>query len=202
LTRQLVTLATPVALQNLIGASLAMVDTIMIGNAGAATISGVALANQLVFLLNILLFGIGSATVVLTAQYWGKRDIPAIRRSLGLSMVIMIAAATMFFAIAQLAPRAAINLFSPDPTVIDVGARFLRLVSWSFLCQAVSTAFVNVLRSIELVRMPLIAGAVSLAVNTVLNWCLILATWAFQRWALRAPLWPPLSPEPWNWSSC
>jgi putative MATE family efflux protein len=173
LIASLITLAGPIALQNLIGSSLNLVDNVMIGSLGATSIAGVALANQIFFLLILFSFAIGSGTAIFTAQFWGKGDHPAIRRSLGLCLTFMMSGSLLFFAAAQIAPGFLIGIFSTDPEVIATGSRFLRIMSWGFLFQAVTMSYVNVLRSIERVRMPLVASVVSLALCTFLNWVLI-----------------------------
>ena len=166
-------LAGPIALQNLIGSSLNLVDNVMIGNLGAKSIAGVALANQVFFLLLLFFFAAGSGTAIFTAQFWGKRDDAAMRSNLGLCLCVMLGGAAFFFVACQVAPRFLIRIFSPDPEVVDIGGRFLRIVSWGFLFQAVSISYVSVLRSMEQVRMPLVASVISLLLNTVLNWGLI-----------------------------
>ena len=173
LVASMLVLAGPIALQNLVGSSLNLVDTVMIGSMGAKSIAGVALANQVFFLLTLFFYALGSGAAIFTAQYWGKRDIAAIRRVMGLSLAAMMAGALLFFAASQLIPDLLIGIFSPDPEVVAIGSVFLRTVSWGFLFQAATLCFVNVLRSVESVRMPLVASAISLAVNTLLNWALI-----------------------------
>jgi putative MATE family efflux protein len=173
LVASLLALAGPIALQNLIGSSLNLVDNVMIGSMGAKSIAGVALANQLFFLLTLFFFALGSGAAIFTAQYWGKNDIAAIRGVLGLALTVMTAGALVFFGASQLMPGTLIGIFSPDPEVIAIGSRFLRIASWGFLFQAVSLGFASVLRSIERVRLPLAASAISLALNTFLNWALI-----------------------------
>ena len=56
--RKMISLAAPIALQNLVGTLLNLVDTLMVGQLGDAAIAAVGLANQLFFLLMLLLFGI------------------------------------------------------------------------------------------------------------------------------------------------
>jgi len=171
--RGLIVLGAPIALQNLIGSSLNLLDSVMIGSLGTPQIAGVAIANQIFFLLNLFMFGVGSGTMVFTAQYWGNRDNAGIQRGLGLCLVVTMCGAGIFFSASQAAPGWIISLFSTDPVVIGYGGRFLRIVSFGFLFQAVSAAFSYVLRSIERTRMPLVAGSISLLLNTFLNWGLI-----------------------------
>jgi putative MATE family efflux protein len=157
LLQLLVSLGGPIVVQNVIGSSLNMLDSVMIGSLGAAQIAGVAIANQIFFVLNLFVFGTGSGAGVFVAQYWGGRDMTGIRRSIGSGIM----------------PRQLIALFSTDPAVIDAGARFLKVVSVGFLFQAVSGILIFVLRSMEKTRMPLIASSIALALNTVLNYVLI-----------------------------
>jgi Na+-driven multidrug efflux pump len=83
----MVKIALPITTQNLVLASLNLVDTIIIGGLGESAIAGVGLANQYFFLLNLLLFGITSGSAIFTAQFWGIRDVRNIRRVLGICLL-------------------------------------------------------------------------------------------------------------------
>jgi len=65
-------IAIPIALQYFVMASLNMVGVILVGQLGGTSIAAVGLANQVFFLLNLLLFGITSGCAMFTAQLWGK----------------------------------------------------------------------------------------------------------------------------------
>jgi Na+-driven multidrug efflux pump len=80
--RRLIKVGLPIALQQLIMSSLNMVGVLMIGQLGAAPVAAVGLANQIFFLLSLMLFGITSGSAMFTAQLWGKRDIRNIRKVL------------------------------------------------------------------------------------------------------------------------
>jgi Na+-driven multidrug efflux pump len=85
--RAMLAIAVPVAFQQLISASLNMVDVLMVGQLGESSIAAIGLANQVFFLLILFLFGVTSGMAIFTAQYWGKRDVENIRRVLGISLV-------------------------------------------------------------------------------------------------------------------
>jgi Na+-driven multidrug efflux pump len=82
----LVTIALPIALQNLITSSLGMVSMVFIGQLGDDTVAALGLANQAFFLLNLALFGVFSGTAMFTAQLWGKRNLIGIHKVLGISL--------------------------------------------------------------------------------------------------------------------
>ncbi|MBU0927372.1 MAG: MATE family efflux transporter [Spirochaetes bacterium] len=171
--RDLLRIAVPIALQNLIASSVNMLDTVMVGRLGAVELAAVGLGNQIWFLLMLLLFGISTGAGVFTAQYWGKRDVAGIRRTTGLSMALGLGAALAFMVAAMAFPRFILGLYSKDPEVVRIGAEYLRLAAPSFPFAAASFAFSLALRGVERVKLPLAATVVSLATNAILNYALI-----------------------------
>ena len=71
--KQFLSLMVFIALQNLIVYSVNLADNIMLGNYSQEALSGVALANQVQFLLQMIVSGVGEGVVVLASQYWGKK---------------------------------------------------------------------------------------------------------------------------------
>jgi len=134
----LIHLALPIILQNLISSSLNMVGVVMIGQLGDQSVAAVGLGNQVFFLLNFVLFGISSGSAIFTAQFWGKEDIPSIRRVLGFSLWMALAASLFFSLVAVLFPAAALGLYTNDPAVIALGTGYLRLVGLSYVTTAVT----------------------------------------------------------------
>jgi putative MATE family efflux protein len=171
--RRLVKIAFPITLQNLVTSSLNMVGAVMIGQLGAVPVAAVGLANQIFFLLNLMLFGITTGSAMFTAQLWGKRDIAKIRRVLGLALTLGLAAATLFLVVAEFFPRIALGIYSQDPAVIALGSEYLGIIGFSFLLFAVSFCYAIILRSTGDVQTPLIVTFTSLGVNTLLSYILI-----------------------------
>ncbi|GAB1484108.1 MATE family efflux transporter [Treponema sp.] len=179
--RSLFTLAIPISLQSLINSSVNMADTVMIGRLGTVEIASVGLGNQVFFLFTMLLFGIGSGGTVFTAQYWGKQDIEGIRRTTGICLVFSFITATFFTLVSLFAPSFIISLYSNDPAVISAGSVYLRGLAPSFIPFAVSFVFTLIMRSVEKVRLSIVATIISLSINVVLNACLIFGLGIFPR---------------------
>lgn len=68
-------LVLPMAIQNLINVGVTSADVIMLGKVGETALSASSLAGQVYFVMSLIFFGLTSGAAVLTAQYWGKRDI-------------------------------------------------------------------------------------------------------------------------------
>jgi len=170
---KLLALALPIALQNLVATSLNMVDTLMIGQLGETAIAAVALSNQIFFLLMLLLFGISSGTAVFTAQFWGKKDLPGIHRSLGIALMLGLTGAALFTLAAQLIPEVLLGFFTADKAVIAAGVPYLRITSISYLFTAGTIIFQGVMRSTGVVRLPLVLSVSALSLNAFFNYSLI-----------------------------
>ncbi|MDR3552600.1 MAG: MATE family efflux transporter [Clostridia bacterium] len=171
--KQLAILSIPIALQNLIGFGVNMMDTVMLGSLGQDQISASSLANQPFFILTLFFFGLSSGASVLTSQYWGKRDTRTISRVIGLAVRASLLFSAVFAFVVLVFPEAVMSIYTTDPHVILLGTQFLRIIGFSYILSAFSTTFLNVIRSVESVRIPLLINFITFAVNTVLNWILI-----------------------------
>ena len=163
----------PIALQNFIISSFYALDVFMIGSLGETAIAAVGIANQIYFLLILLLFGISSGAGIFTAQFWGKKDVLSIRMVLGLCLIAGCAVSMVFTAIAIFLPEQAMGVYSKDPGVVASGALFLRISGFGYLLNAISFCYTFILRSVHKVKLALVASLVSLGLNAFLNWILI-----------------------------
>lgn len=183
--QRLYKLALPIALQQFIMASLNMVGVVMIGQLGGVPLAAVGLANQIFFLLNLLLFGIYSGSAMFTAQLWGVRDIPNIRKVLGLALTLGLGAGTIFTIIAEVFPVWALGIFSKDPEVIALGSDYLRIIGVSFILYTISFCYSAVLRSTGDVQTPLVVTITALSLNTLLSYALIFGKLGFPSLGVR-----------------
>jgi putative MATE family efflux protein len=171
--QQLIKFAMPIALQNFISASLNMVALIFIGQLGEESVAAVGLANQIWFLLNLVIFGMASGASMFEAQLWGKSDIPNIRRVIGLTIKLGLLAALFFWSVAVLFPSFALQIYTKDPVVIEIGSRYLRIHGWSYLFFAFTSIYSGASRSTGNVRLPLVVSTCALGLNVLLSYPLI-----------------------------
>lgn len=166
-------IAIPVTLQQFLSSSLNLTNNILVGQLGDASVAAVGLANQVFFILNVILLGIGGGVSVYISQFYGSEKYDHIKKVVSLSLMITLSAAMLFFIPSFLAPKAILSLLSNDASVIQLGSEYLRPMSFSFLLMAVSVCFSSALRSTGNVKLPLFANVVSIIVNTTLNFILI-----------------------------
>ena len=182
---QLYRLAAPIALQNLLTASLTMVGSVMVGQLGDASIAAVGLAGQIFFLLSLILFGIGSGSAMFTAQLWGNRDIPSVRKVLGLCLLVSLVTAGIFLLACEFFPAQIIGIFTLDPQVISLGSEYLHIFAWSFIFFSVTSSYAAILRSVGEVRLPMLVTVTALALNIALNDILIFGAFSIPAMGIR-----------------
>ncbi|WP_461206768.1 MATE family efflux transporter [Clostridium sp. DL1XJH146] len=177
--KKLVVIAIPIIVQQLIGSSLNLVDNVMIGRLGETSIASVGLANQFYFIFMVVLFGINSGNSIFTSQYWGKKDVKNIRRVIGLNLFSSVAIGLGFTLVAIIWPKQILGLFSNDIEVIELGSRYLKITAFGYLFNAVSLVYGYSTRCIGQAKLPMYISAVSLGINTILNYALIFGKFGF-----------------------
>ena len=65
--RTLLKVVLPIIIQNLITNFVSMLDNIMVGKTGTDPMTGVSIANQLIFVFNIMIFGAVAGAGIFTA---------------------------------------------------------------------------------------------------------------------------------------
>lgn len=177
--REMLTIAVPISFQQLVNASLNMIDVIMVGQLGEASIAALGLSSQVFFVFILLLFGTTSGMAIFTAQYWGKQEVEPIRKVLGMSLLTTTIIAVIFTLIATLIPEVVLGFYTNDSEVIQIGARYLRIVGLSYIPVAIAISYVAVLRSIQLIKIAVIATISALIFKTTLGYMLIFGIWIF-----------------------
>lgn len=179
--RTMMTIAAPIALQSLIGTSLNMVDTMMIGSLGAESIAAVGIANRIFFLFILFVFGGFSGMSIFTSQFWGQKDLKNIHRVQGIMLSFGFLVSGLFMILALVFPRQIMRIFIDDPEVVRLGVSYLRIIAWSYPLTAITFAYSYSSRSVHRTKLPMAASMVALSMNTLLNYTLIYGHFGFPR---------------------
>ncbi len=172
-------IAVPITLQNLIFNSFTLVDNILVGGLGEANIAAVGIANKFTFIFMLFLFGINSGANILSAQYWGKRDIHGVRKVLGLSLFLGLIVTIPFTLIGLIFPRFIIGFFSNDVEVIKQGAIYLGIIAVTYPLNAISSSFSMQSRGVGRANVPLYSSMAGFCANAFLDYALIYGKFGF-----------------------
>ena len=166
-------LAVPIALQQMLAASFSLIDTLMVGQLGDIALSATGMAGQWSWLFAMVLFGIASGASVFVSQYWGDVNVRGIRRSVGISVSAGLIVSFIFMAIAMFFPEKIIYIFNKKPEIISEGSKYLRYACISYPAMALTNILGATLRSVERPKLPMTVSGISAAANVVLNYVLI-----------------------------
>lgn len=163
------TIALPIMVQNLISTLVNTADTVMLGYVSQEAMAASSLAANVHTVMWTAFYGFTTGAAVLGAQYWGKKDLSAIEQVLGLTIRFCVGVGLAAFLVSFLMPARIMSLFTSDPLLISEGAKYLKLVSFSFLFESFSTGYFAILRSTEKVMLPSITFVASLGINVLMN---------------------------------
>lgn len=167
--RALLTLVIPIALQNLISAAAITADVLMLGIVSQSAMAAVSLAGQITFVLTLFYLGLATGAGILTAQYWGKKDVKAIQSILNIACMFSVGISLLFFGASWGFPEWLMQIFTNDKELIGYGTKFLQVVSFSYLAMSFSQMYLSVLKSMEIARLSAGISSMCLVLNIALN---------------------------------
>ena len=162
-----------IILQNLLTYSVNLADNIMLGKYSEVAMSGVSLANQVQFLLQMFAMGAANGVGVLAAQYWGKGDTKPIKKIFTSAAIIGTVLSALLGLAVIIAPETVLGLLTDKTSEIAEGSKYIVIMGFSYCIFTMTQLFLSMLRSVETVKIGFIVNAVSLVVNISLNYMLI-----------------------------
>jgi len=162
-----------IAGQNVIVFGVGLADNVMVGAYSETALAGVALANQIQYILQMLTMGVGDAIVTLASQYWGKRQVEPIRRITTIGIYLGIIISVVMWAAMYFFPNECLRLFIDDAAVIAEGTKYIKIMCFSYFFFSMTTILTGALRSVETVKVGFYVSLAALVVNVSLNYMLI-----------------------------
>ena len=167
--KKLFSLTLPIAFQQLMLAAVAAGDSVMLGRLDQNAMSAVSLATQVQFVQNLFLYAFAEATVILSAQYWGKGNKQAVKDIFCTVLKISVLVSVVFFALCELIPEKLMWLFTSEKVLIDIGSDYLRIAGWSYLLTGISQAYLTIMKVTDHAKTSSLISSISVILNIVLN---------------------------------
>lgn len=169
LTKKILKLTLPIVIQNLLSAAVSSADVIMLNYVGQSAISAVSLAAQYTNILFMVYYGLGTGATMLCAQYYGKKDLQAIRVIEGIAMRFSLGLSALFAVLVLICPGVLMKFFTDDAELIALGMTYLRVMSIAYLCWGMTEVYLSILRSIGRVQISMILNVLAFSLNILLN---------------------------------
>ncbi len=190
--RYVLFLALPMIGQNAITSFVSFLDNIMVGMLGQEQMSGVAIANQLIFVFNVCIFGAVSGPGIFGTQYYGKGDYQgqqyAFRYKIYSAVLISIITILLFVYKGD----GLIGLYLSDSghigdidLALEYGIEYLAIMSVGLLPFALGQAYISSIRETGHTLVPMLAGIAAMVTNLVLDIVLIFGVGPFPALGVR-----------------
>ncbi|MBR3772668.1 MAG: MATE family efflux transporter [Clostridium sp.] len=174
------TIVAPMVIQNAISNFVSMLDNIMVGRMGTEQMSGVAICNQLLFIVNLCIFGAVSGVGIFTAQFYGARNYDGVRQTFQLKLIIITLITILSIIAFVVLGDVMIEQFLKGEgenidakAVFRYGMDYLLIMMVGLLPFAWSQCIESTLRECGETVVPMYASMVSMATNFVMNCILI-----------------------------
>ena len=184
--RRLFAVMTPVLIQNVITNFVSLLDNIMVGQIGTEPMSGVAIANQLVFVFNLCIFGGTAGAGIFTAQFYGKGDMKGVRDTFRMKLIIAVITVLAALGIFITMGEQLISLFLHEgedgldlAATLQYGKDYMEIILWQMLPFALLQVYAITLRETGETMLPMKAGVIAVLVNLVFNYILIFGKFGF-----------------------
>ena len=151
--RRVFTIAIPIFLQNTVTNFVSLLDNLMVGQLGTLPMSGVAIVNQLLFIFNLVVFGISTGTGIFTAQFFGKGDKEGVQNTFRFKILASFLLSGLCIAAFALWDDVLIKLFlmgegsaADAAGILAAGKEYLIIMLWGLLPFALSSSYASTLR--------------------------------------------------------
>jgi len=178
--RKVFMITIPIIVQNGITTFVGLLDNIMVGQVGTEQMSGVAIANQLVFIFNLCIFGAVAGAGILGAQFYGSGNHDGIRNTFRFKLVAGLVLSLIFFGIFIFGGETLIRTFLHEgegggnlEATLGFGKRYLLVMMAGLIPFAMTQGYSGTLRETGQTVVPMTAGIIAVFVNLVFNYILI-----------------------------
>jgi MATE family, multidrug efflux pump len=182
--RDIVRLAWPAVVSQLLATTVSSVDVFMLGRLGTEAVAAAGYTSQYYQLAQGALFGLSAACVALMSRAIGAGEPARARHAFAASLSLAFLGAVVIAAAGLVFPGAAMSLLGARPQVVELAVPYFRLTMSSSVLFALALTMESGFRAMRNTALPLsIATGVTL-VKLGLNGLLIFGVWGLPRLGL------------------
>ena len=178
--KSVLTLLIPMVIQQFISSFVSLLDNIMVGSLGTEAISAASIANSVLMVHMLAVFGGLSGAGIFGAQFFGKGDMDGMRHTFRFKMYFSVSCSAAAILVYLLFGSSFIASFLRGESnggdmglALSLGNGYLRVMLWGLIPFAVAQTYTGTLRESGETRVPMVAGIIAILTNLFLNWVLI-----------------------------
>lgn len=178
--RTVFAIAVPIMIQNGITNFVALLDNIMVGQIGTEQMSGTAVANQLMFVYNLCVFGLLAGPGIFGAQFFGKGSNDGVRNVFRFKIIIGVIALAGGITLLSFFGDGLINSYltgegqdGDRDLIFRSGKEYLTIMLVGLIPFTATQIYASTLRETNCTIPPMFAGLAAVLINLALDWALI-----------------------------
>lgn len=184
--KMILSIVFPVIVQNSVTNFVNLLDNVMVGSLGTTHLSGVAIANHLMFVFNLSIFGALSGAGIYGAQFAGAKDWSSFRATLRFRMLVSIVITALGTFILTMWPTELLSLYltgegnpADSLAMLLYGQEYLKIMLWGLVPFALAQSYSSALREAGETVLPMRAALIGVFVNLFFNYVLIFGKLGF-----------------------
>ncbi|MGI6357934.1 MAG: MATE family efflux transporter [Bacillota bacterium] len=185
-------LIVPIIIQNTVSNVVNLLDNVMVGALGTAQMSGVAIANQLMFVFYLAVFGSISGAGIYGAQFAGARNWEGFRQTFRARILVSLVITVLGVLILSQWSGSLISLYLQGEgdaghaaDMLRYGKDYLLIMLWGLLPFAFTQCYSGALRESGETLLPMASSLTAVGVNFVFNYLLIFGKFGFPALGVR-----------------
>ena len=178
--KSVLTLLIPIIIQQFITSFVSLLDNVMVGSLGTEAISAASIANQVMMVFNLAVFGGMSGASIFGAQFFGKGDMDGMRHTFRFKLFFGAGVSAAAIVIYLLFGEGFIDSFLKGESnggdlalTLKSGCSYLYIMLWGLPPFALVQIYAGTLRESGETRAPMFAGICAILTNLAGNWILI-----------------------------
>lgn len=178
--------ALPIMLQNGISNFVGLLDNLMVGRIGTEQLSGVSIANNLMLVYQLCIFGAVSGAGIFTAQFFGQNNRKGIQDTFRIKLILATVITLIGVAVFWGFDKPLISLYLHEGSqagdlnaTLSYGHIYIMTMLFGLLPQGIEMSYSSTLRETGETIVPMRAAFVAVFVNLCLNYVLIYGKFGF-----------------------
>ena len=168
----------PIIIQNGVTQFVNLLDNIMIGQLGTLEMSGVSIANSLLAVFNVVIFGTMSGPGIFTAQFYGKKDNKGIQDTFHykciIGLIMLLISLLLFKGLGKTLISFYITGNASDSAItLQYANQYLSIMLWGLFPFILGQVYNSTLRETRDTLLPMVSTTIALFTNFILNYILI-----------------------------
>lgn len=184
--RKLFQLSMPIFVEAIMGTIIGSIDTVMLSSYSDDAVAAVSIANQILFLMQVLVCIVNTGTGILCAQYIGAKKAEIEQNDLIIASILMNAGTGIILTILMsIFYPVILRLLNLSGLVRDYAGEYLSVINWFLWVQLISSILSAILRSYGKTKQCMYVSMGINVCNIVLNYLLIFGKFGLPAMGIR-----------------